>query len=42
MTLDADQVPRPEIISRLIGFFQVPTIGFVASRQEFHVPAGDP
>jgi cellulose synthase (UDP-forming) len=42
MTLDADQVPRPEIISRLIGFFQVPQIGFVASRQAFRVPAGDP
>lgn len=42
MTLDADQVPRPEILSRLIGFFQVPQIGFVASRQEFDVPAGDP
>jgi len=34
MTLDADQVPHPEIISRLIGF--------VASRQAFRVPAGDP
>lgn len=42
MVLDADQVPRPEIISRLIGFFQVPQIGFVASRQAFHVPKGDP
>ena len=42
MTLDADQVPEPEIISRLIGFFQVPQIGFVSSRQAFSVPAGDP
>ena len=42
MTLDADQVPRPEIIERLIGFFQVPRIGFVASRQQFNVPEGDP
>jgi cellulose synthase (UDP-forming) len=42
MTLDADQVPHPEIISRLIGFFQVPTIGLVASRQVFVLPAGDP
>ncbi len=42
LTLDADQVPQPEIISRLIGFFQVPRIGFVASRQAFDVPTGDP
>lgn len=42
MTLDADQVPQPEIISLMIGFFQLPRIGFVASRQAFAVPAGDP
>lgn len=42
MTLDADQVPEPEIVSQLIGFFQLPRIGFVASRQEFRVPQGDP
>ena len=42
MTLDADQVPVPEIISRLIGFFQLPQIGFVGSRQAFRVPEGDP
>ena len=42
MTLDVDHVPQPEIISRLVGFFQVPGIGFVASRQEFRVPPGDP
>lgn len=42
MTLDADQVPQPDIIARMIGFFQVPAIGFVASRQAFCVPIGDP
>lgn len=42
MTLDADQVPQPQIIDRLIGFFQVPRIGFVASSQAFAVPPGDP
>jgi len=42
MTLDADQVPQPEIIARLIGFFQLPRIGFVSSRQAFAVPPGDP
>jgi cellulose synthase (UDP-forming) len=42
MTLDADQVPQPEIVSRLIGYFQLPRLGFVASRQAFAVPEGDP
>jgi cellulose synthase (UDP-forming) len=42
MTLDADQVPQPDILSRMIGFFRLPRIGFVASRQAFAVPAGDP
>jgi cellulose synthase (UDP-forming) len=42
MVLDADQVPQPEIISRLIGFFQVARIGFVASLQAFDLPEGDP
>lgn len=42
MTLDADQVPQPEIVARLVGFFQVPRMGFVASRQAFRVPEGDP
>ena len=34
LALDADHVPHPEIIDRLVGFFQVPTIGLVSSRQE--------
>jgi len=42
MTLDADQVPRPEILERMMGFFQVPKIAYVTSRQEFMVPPGDP
>ena len=42
LALDADQVPHPEIIDRLVGFFQVPTIGLVASRQVFDLPPGDP
>ena len=42
LALDADQVPHPEIISRLVGFFQVPTIGLVSSRQVFDLPEGDP
>ncbi len=42
MTLDADQVPQPGILSRLMVYFQMPRIGFVASRQAFAVPTGDP
>jgi cellulose synthase (UDP-forming) len=42
MTLDADQVPHPEIIHRMIGYFQIPKIGFVGSRQSFDVPPHDP
>lgn len=42
MTLDADQIPQPEIIHRMIGYFQIPKIGFVGSRQSFRVPPGDP
>jgi len=42
MTLDADQVPDPEIVRRMIGYFQIPEIGFVGSRQAFRVPGGDP
>jgi cellulose synthase (UDP-forming) len=42
MTLDADQVPKPEVLTRLIGFFQVPQIGLVASSQKFFLPEGDP
>lgn len=42
MTLDADQVPRPEIVRRMIGYFQIPEIGFVGSRQAFRLPGDDP
>jgi len=42
MTLDADQIPKPEAIHRMIGYFQIPKIGFVGSRQAFRVPKGDP
>ena len=42
MSLDADQVPRPEILERMMGFFQVPKIGYVTSKQDFDVPPGDP
>jgi len=42
LTLDADQVPSPEILSRLIGYFRLPKIAFVQSKQNFVVPKGDP
>ncbi|MBM4287266.1 MAG: glycosyltransferase [Deltaproteobacteria bacterium] len=42
LVLDADQIPRPEIISRLVGFFRLPQVAYVQSRQEFVLPDGDP
>jgi cellulose synthase (UDP-forming) len=42
LTLDADQVPDPEIIQKLIGFFKIPLIAFVQTKQDFIVPEGDP
>jgi cellulose synthase (UDP-forming) len=42
LVLDADQVPQPDIISRLVGFFNLPRVAYVQSRQAFHLPDGDP
>jgi cellulose synthase (UDP-forming) len=42
LTLDADQVPHPEIIEKLNGFFKIPIIAFVQTKQDFKVPEGDP
>lgn len=42
LVLDADQVPQPEIISRLLGLCQLPQVALVQSRQQFLVPDGDP
>jgi cellulose synthase (UDP-forming) len=42
LVLDADQVPVPEILDRLVGFFQRPAVGFVQSKQAFWLPEGDP
>jgi cellulose synthase (UDP-forming) len=42
LVLDADQVPNPEIISRMIGFFNFPKIAYVQSRQQFLLPDNDP
>jgi cellulose synthase (UDP-forming) len=42
LTLDADQVPHPQILERLVGYFKIPGIGFVQTKQNFIVPKGDP
>lgn len=42
LTLDADQIPRPYMIAKLIGYFVRDDIGFVQSAQDFSVPLGDP
>ena len=42
LVLDADQVPQPEIISRMVGFFNLPRVAYVQSRQQFLLPDDDP
>jgi len=42
LVLDADQVPAPEILHRLVGFFTQPQVGYVQSKQAFFLPKGDP
>lgn len=42
LTLDADQVPQPQIVNTLIGYFKFPLVGFVQTKQDFKVPKGDP
>jgi cellulose synthase (UDP-forming) len=42
LVLDADQVPQPDLISRMVGFFRLPRVAYVQSRQEFLLPDGDP
>jgi len=42
LTLDADQIPDKEIISRLISYFKFANVGFVQSAQRFVLPEGDP
>jgi cellulose synthase (UDP-forming) len=42
LVLDADQVPQADIISRMVGFFNLPRVAYVQSRQEFLLPDGDP
>ena len=42
LTLDADQVPAPDILERLAPYLTIPRTAFVQSRQSFLVPEGDP
>ncbi len=42
LVLDADQVPHPDILDRMMGFFQLPRVAYVQSRQAFFLPEGDP
>ena len=42
LALDADQVPQPEILQRLVGYFNISGIAFVQTKQNFWVPVGDP
>lgn len=42
LVLDADQVPSPEILDRLVGIFNRPQVGYVQSKQAFFLPEGDP
>ena len=42
LVLDADQVPAPEILDRLVGFFQQARVAYVQSKQTFFLPDGDP
>jgi cellulose synthase (UDP-forming) len=42
LVLDADQVPAPEILDRLVGFFRQPQVAYAQSKQTFFLPDGDP
>jgi cellulose synthase (UDP-forming) len=42
LVLDADQVPAPDILTRLAGYFRFPRLAFVQAKQAFFLPEGDP
>ncbi|MBV9581364.1 MAG: glycosyltransferase [Chloroflexi bacterium] len=43
LMLDADQIPTPPILDRMLGYFQDEKVAFVQSSQPFYnVPPGDP
>jgi cellulose synthase (UDP-forming) len=43
LILDADQIPAPQIVSHVVGYFQDPELAFVQTPQYFYnLPPGDP
>jgi len=42
LVLDADQVAAPHILHALAGYMRFSDVGFIQSRQFYHVPEGDP
>ena len=42
LVLDADQVPAPDILLKLVGFFNLDRVAYVQSQQAFFLPEGDP
>ena len=42
LALDADQVPNRGILRHVLGYFKIPAIAFVQTKQNFLVPKGDP
>ena len=42
LAIDADQVAKSEIIHRIIGYFTLPKIAFVQTKETFKLPKGDP
>lgn len=43
LVLDADQVPNPELLDRVLGYFADPNVAFVQTPQAFgNIPEGDP
>jgi cellulose synthase (UDP-forming) len=43
LVLDADQMPEPQLLDRVLGYFQDPRVAFVQTPQWFYnVPDGDP
>jgi cellulose synthase (UDP-forming) len=41
LALDSDQVAKPDIIKRMIGYFRIPRIAFVQGARQFKLPEKD-
>ncbi|MBC8412591.1 glycosyltransferase, partial [bacterium] len=42
LTIDADQVARPEMIDEIIGYFSISKVGLVQTKQSYILPKDDP